>query len=184
MKNKILAKSVGAAVITIMAAGSTYATTVDFANSAGNFSSYAEDGYSFSPARLVKGNCLAGACLALNGNETTVMTFAGGAFTLDSLSFALQGKPSVLAIFDTNDSTKSISFSLPASSKGIAYYSVAFGGLFANVTSITLTEKACGNVRIDNIEAVSQVPLPGTGWLLGSGLIGLAGLHRRRKTAQ
>ena len=184
MKKRTLPRSVGAVAIALMAAGNSYAATVDFANAAGNYSSYTEDGYSFNPARLVKGNCLAGACLALNGNETTVMTFAGGAFTLDSLSFALQGKPSVLAIFDTNDATKRISFALPASSKGIAYYSVSFGSLFANVTSITFAEKACGNVRIDNIEAVSQVPLPGTGWLLGSGLIGLASLHRKRKAAR
>jgi len=54
---------------------------------------------------------------------------------------------------------------------------------FDTVTSEWVTETgACLDGQIDGIylASISNVPIPGAVWLLGSGLIGLVGLRRRR----
>ena len=191
MKN-IVAKLTAAAALALAATGSAYAATIDFGAAAGNFSLYAEDGYSFGPARIVNGNCVSGACLALNRLETTVMTFSGGAFTLDSVSFDLQGALSLLSVFDTDDKSKAAIFWVPFNPRH-SYLTVAFGDLFTDVTSVSFTLYGFGNVRIDNVNAVGfsvggngtgtvdPVLVPAAGWLMSSGLLGLIGFFQQRK---
>lgn len=57
----------------------------------------------------------------------------------------------------------------------------------AYVTSFTLTAKGSGTAfRVGSLSVVAQpvapeVPVPAAAWLMGSGLVGLAGLARRRR---
>lgn len=190
----ILPRLLSALAFTVIVVGKTQAATIDFGNAAGNFPTYSEDGYSFTTARLVNGNCLTGACLALNKQEKSVMTFSGGAFTLESISFQPQGAFSALAVFDTNHQSNAAL--LWISNAHNSYQTISFGNAFANVTSITFAAYGVGNLRIDNINTitatnhhngpgcpVNEVPVPAAGWLLGSSLIGLAGWARKRKIA-
>jgi hypothetical protein len=177
-------KLAGVLAIAVLAVNIANASTIDFGSGSGD-DPYVEDGFSFNPSRLVNGNCDPDKpCLALNDNETTVMTFAGGAFTLQSVHFTLlgTGTGNTLTIFETGDVSNKVIFSTPPLDHN-TYYTEAFGSQFAGVTSITFATYEGGNVRLDNLEAVAAVPLPAAGWLLGSGLLGLAGLCRKRKTA-
>lgn len=59
----------------------------------------------------------------------------------------------------------------------------ANGGIYgnsANFSSLTLATN--GNLTY-SLEGVSPVPLPAAAWLMGAGLMGLAGVMRRRKAA-
>lgn len=181
MKRENLVRFAGAMALSMLAFNSANATTIDFGTGSGS-SPYVEDGYSFNSSRIVSGNCdPINSCLALNNNETTVMTFAGGAFTLESLHFTLLGKGAnnTLTVFETGNASNAFSFSTPAYTHN-TYYTALFGNQFAGVSSITFATNSGGNVRIGGVEAV---PLPAAAWLLGSGLLGLIGLGRKRKVA-
>lgn len=55
---------------------------------------------------------------------------------------------------------------------------------FSNsLNTATLTLASSGVLTYDLQPAVSAVPLPAAAWLMGSGLVGLAGMFRRRKAA-
>lgn len=181
MKKASLAKLSAAIVATLLAANIVSAATIDFGSGTGT-NPYVEDGFSFTPSRLVNGNCdPAGPCLGLNNNQTAVMTFAGGAFTLQSVHFSLLGNGSsnTLTVYETGNVSNAISFSASAYTHN-TYYTELFTNQFLGVTSITFASSNGGNVRIDNVEA-SAVPLPAAGWLLSSGLVGLIGLSRKRR---
>jgi hypothetical protein len=63
----------------------------------------------------------------------------------------------------------------------IGYTFSSSGPLFAG---ITISNEDLGGIGIDDLRisnAVSSVPIPGAVWLLGSGLLGLAGWRRFRK---
>ena len=151
------------------------AATVDFGTSAGNLASYGEDGFTFAPARLVNGNCLDGACLALNTNETTTLTFGGSAFTLETFSFSLLGRPAELTV--TGDNGASAVFT--TDEYGFNTYNTAvLGPLFAGVTSIVFADTGTGNIRIDDVVLsgdIAPAPLPATGLLMLAGLGAFAG---------
>lgn len=180
MKKAGLVKFSSAMAVALMAASLANAGTIDFGSGTGT-NPYVEDGFSFTPNRIVNGNCdPAGPCLGLNNNQTAVMTFAGGAFTLQSIHFSLLGNGSsnTLTVFETGNALNTISFSVYAYTHN-TYYTELFASQFAGVSSITFASSAGGNVRIDNVEA-SAVPLPATGFLLSSCLMGLIGLSRKR----
>ncbi|MFT3930122.1 MAG: hypothetical protein QM709_07470 [Spongiibacteraceae bacterium] len=180
VKKISLAISSGVIATTLLIANAASASTIDFSSGAGT-NPYVEDGFSFTPNRIVNGNCEpAGPCLGLNNNQTAVMTFAGGLFTLQSIHFSLLGNGSsnTLTVFETGNASNAISFSASAYTHN-TYYTELFADTFFGVTSITFASSSGGNVRIDNVEA-SAVPLPATGWLLSSGLMGMVSLARRR----
>ena len=194
---KILAQSLMTAFLavgtfTIVAPQASAATIIDFGTGIGT-DPYVEDGFSFDPSRLVNGNCSPAApCLALNDNETTVMTFAAGLFDLLSLGFNLigQGTPNILTVFETADPTNTISFSVADFANNV-YHTANFGTQFLNVLSITFLTPEGGNVRIDNVladcdvgcdnQSTPEIPLPAAFPLLIGGLGGLAWLSRSRK---
>lgn len=56
-------------------------------------------------------------------------------------------------------------------------------GFSNSLNTATLTLASSGVLTYDLQPAVSAVPLPAAAWLMGSGLVGLAGMFRRRKAA-
>jgi hypothetical protein len=162
------------------------ATIVDFGTSAGNLAAHSEDGYTFAHARLVDGNCLDGACLALNTNETTTLTFGGLAFTLEGFSFKLLGRPAELTVTGNNGASAVFNTGENGSK---SYVTAELGALFTGVTSILFADTGAGNFRIDNVvlsadivpsaDVVAPVPLPATGLMLLSGL-GVLTVARKR----
>jgi hypothetical protein len=77
----------------------------------------------------------------------------------------------------TDDSTANISLEIA--------YDGEFFGIYHNdmplIKSIALDATGDGAWGIDTIEYGSPVPIPEALWLLGSGLLGLIGLRRRRR---
>jgi hypothetical protein len=169
------------AVVTGIGGAASAATIVDFGS--GHADPYAQDGFSFDPARIVNGNCLSsGGCLALNDNETTSVSYslAPGSFTLGGLSFNLLGKGTDNALTITGSNGTSRTYGVADFAKN-TYHSLVFGDEFANVSSVLFSTAGGGNVRIDDV-ALSPVPLPPAALLLLSGL-GVVGFVRRRAPA-
>lgn len=180
---KNLVKFLGMIVVGLAAANAN-AAVIDFGSGTGT-NPYVEDEFSFTPNRIVNGNCdPVGPCLGLSGSQTAVMTFAGGAFTLESVHFSLlgNGANNTLTVFETGNALNAISFSTSTYTHN-TYYTELFANKFLGVSSITFAHSGGGNVRIDNVEA-SAVPLPSAAWLLSSGVIGLVSLSRKRKFAE
>lgn len=175
------------ALLAICGATAASAATLSFDGaSAGGAASYTDQGFTFTPVRIVNGNCgAANPCLALNDNETTTITrVGGGTFSLTSLWFQLLGQGTNNTLTVTS-SVPAWVVDLPESSyphnNG---FTIDFASVFANVTSITFTTASNGgNVRIDDLVLVpSQVPVPAAAGMLALALGGL-GLAGRRKKA-
>jgi hypothetical protein len=172
----------GAAMLVATAAASTAtAATIDFGTQSGDMASYTEDGFDFAPARLVSGNCVDEACLALNTNETTTLTFGGSPFTFESFSFNLLGRPSELTVTGSNGATAVFT----TGEYGFNTYNTAtLGTQFEDVTSLIFAATGTGNVRIDNVVLssvdVAPVPLPAAGLMLLAGIGALAAVRRRQ----
>ena len=158
------------------------ALTVSFGGA--NVDPYIENGFSIDVARIVNGNCNVAPCMALNTNETSVLTrVGGGIFSLTSFWFQLLGRPTTLTVsafsgMNLLDTVNLSSASFPHNKGQV------FNHLFDNVTSISFQDTGRGNVRIDDLTlstSVSAVPLPAAFPMLMAGLAGLGVLGRRRK---
>lgn len=174
------------ALLAIGAATAASAATLSFDGAfTGNAASYTDQGFTFTPVRIVNGNCgVANPCLALNDNETTTITrVGGGTFSLMTLWFQLLGQGTNNTLTVTSSILGSV-IDLPES----AYphnngFTINFASLI-DVTSVTFTTASNGgNVRIDDLVLVpSQVPVPAAAGMLALALGGL-GLAGRRKKA-
>lgn len=151
------------------------AATISFDQA--NTTPYLEDGFQVDDARLNNGNCLAGSCMGLNTNETSILTrTGGGAFSVSSIWFDLVSRPAGLTVTSFNGATQIESIILTATDGPV------FSHLFTNITSLVFHNSGTGNVRVDDI-VVSAVPIPATLPLFGAALAGLA-VMRRRRSAQ
>lgn len=162
------------------------AATIDFGSGSGD-DPYVEDGFSFNPDRIQNGNCIVQPCIALNNNETTVMTYITGLFNLISINFQLlgSGTGNTLQVFETTNIANTISLSTPPYLHN-EYYFYDFGSQFLSVSSITFKSLNGGNVRIDNLEATAKlnntvVPIPAALPMLLGGIGGMTWLSRRQK---
>ncbi|WP_210527730.1 VPLPA-CTERM sorting domain-containing protein [Rubellimicrobium arenae] len=175
MKTLVLAAGTSLA---LMATAAT-AATVDFTG-AGNQGggSYTEDGFQFDDVRIVSGNCPGDApCGALNPNETSTLTSVmGSVFDLTSLAVTIVGNsPAVLEL-----TTDFGSFQIDTD----GVFDFASNALFQGISFLTfdnVTDK--GNIRFDNIEIAegpAPIPLPAGAVLLGTALVGLGAVRRRR----
>ncbi|QIE56852.1 VPLPA-CTERM sorting domain-containing protein [Pikeienuella piscinae] len=153
---------------------------------------YVEAGFAFDDARIVNGNCMKGACAALNKKERMVMTLeSGDRFDLNQISFSFLGGSSTKTgkagntLTLTADNAATISFSIADFGKK-RFHTVAFDdGFFAGVRSLVFTSSNGGNVRLDAFAAAASapmpsVPLPASAWLLLGALGGLGFMRRRR----
>ncbi len=140
--------------------------------------------FQIDDARITNGNCNVLDCLALNKNETSILTRVdGAAFTLTSIWFQLLGNTADLKITGSNI-LASVTLSSPPLNNNFAYTAI-FGGNFANVTSVIFSNIGKGNIRIDDITIVdvAAVPLPaGAGLLIAA--LGSLGVMRRRRAAK
>ena len=99
------------------------------------------------------------------GNDLTVYSFGPGASTV--------------SIFDGTDWT--LLGSIPGTSPGnIVTTDWNFGGI--DNVSLVRIDKSSGTMGkfFDAFEGHHPVPIPGAVWLLGSGLVGLIGIRRRK----
>lgn len=178
-------KKISAAVVFLISLSAltvpSSAVTVSFEGANGD--PYIESGFSFEDARISGGNCLVDHCMALNKNETSILSrVGGGLFSLNSFWFQTLGKPATLTIksFNGINLIEQIDLVYPHNNGG-----QIFNHLFDNVTSISFHDSGRGNVRIDDLNLstpiVSTVPVPAALPLLASGIAGLGFLGRRRR---
>lgn len=190
----MLTKSIFTAMVSIalaMLATPSQATTVSFGGP--NVDPYIENGFSIDVARIVNGDCSAKPCMALNTNETSILTrVGGGLFSLNSFWFQLLGNSAALTVTAFNGLTQVEQFLLPSRIFSHNNGGQVYSHLFANVTSVSFDNSGKGNVRIDDLNLItpsagdpppSAVPLPAALPLLMTSLVGLGVLgHRRNKT--
>ena len=166
-----------------LAGGAASAAVVNFnSQSPGVQTSYVDSGFVFDSVRLVNGNCLSGACLALNNNETTTITAQnGGPFTLTSFWFQLLGNGRVNTLTVTADGVAFLfAESAYPHNNGGQFVDLSGNPAFQNITSLVFSTFGGGNVRIDDLN-LTPVPLPGALPLMLSALAGGGLLTRRRK---
>jgi len=150
----------------------------------GTINNYVENGFQIDIARIINGQCATDPCLAINPNETTILSkIGGGSFTLDSFYFYLAGMPPILTVTPYSGITALTAIVLDtanyAKNTGLTYSTP-----IANITSIVFENTGTGNIRVDDINA-SSTPLPGALPLFATGLgvFGLLGWRRKRKNA-
>ncbi|NOX10125.1 MAG: PEP-CTERM sorting domain-containing protein [Gammaproteobacteria bacterium] len=133
-----------------------------------------------------------GRCVDLDGSSNQAGTFSTKqTFNLSpgtyELSFALSGNQRNSSL-DVVDVSMSSLFSTQISKNGFDPYELFSFIITVNSptsTGITFTHQGVDNLgmMLDDVQLVSTVPVPGAVWLLGSGLITLFGLSRRRGCA-
>lgn len=183
MNKSFLLASVFAATLAIQVLPG-HALTVGFDGA--NVDPYIENGFQFDIARIVNGNCNVKPCMALNTNETSILTrVGGGVFSLSSFWFQILGKPATLTVksysgvnlLETVALTEAV---YPHNNGG-----QVFTHLFDNITSISFHDSGKGNLRIDDLTVstptVNSVPLPAAFPLLMAGLAAMGFVGRRRK---
>lgn len=189
----VLRRSALAALLTLSAgAGSAYGATLTFDGSTSG--PYVEDGFLVSDARIVSGNCESASgdpCLALNDNETSVVTSTGGdAFSIASFWFQLlgEGTDNTLTVTSSAGGTLDLSVSDYGFNDGGQVFDFTslpdFGTLWSSLSSLTFTSSGGGNVRVDDITVsgdVAPVPLPAAaaGLLAALGLLGAVRARRK-----
>ncbi|MFA9231949.1 MAG: VPLPA-CTERM sorting domain-containing protein [Microgenomates group bacterium] len=181
--NTILKTTLVCASFAVLAPSLASALTIDF-NGTSSGTPLVMGAYQIDDARIVNGNCNVLDCLALNKNETSILTRVdGAAFTLTSIWFQLLGNPADLLITGSNIGS-SVTLSSPPLIKNTPYNHL-FDGTFANVTSVIFSNIGKGNIRIDDIvlgDNPTTVPLPaGAGLLIAA--LGSLGVMRRRRAA-
>jgi len=119
--------------------------------------------------------------LSLDGATYTFSLVSGGTFDLLGLDIESPvGTGSDWAAFGTFDviGSDGASVTLNATSFGTQ----SFGTTFTGLTSFTLEYDISAQATFDNIN-FTAVPVPAAAWLFGSGLLGLIGISRRKKSA-
>lgn len=183
MNPKYTTKTLFAAATLAVLPFAAPAATVNFDGApAGVVSPLIVGDFEFTTPRIVNGNCgVDNPCLALNDNETTIMTLvSGGLFSLTSMWFQLLGKGTDNTLIITADTGATATFpetDYPHNNG----FTIDFAGLFDNVSSITFSTVNGGNVRIDDLDATpAPVPVPAAIWMLLAGMGGIAAVRRKR----
>jgi hypothetical protein len=120
-----------------------------------------------------------------NGSNgvTRLTQIGGGAFTLSSIdldSFFTVPPVSSVTFTATLLGGGTTSQTFTTDSIFASLQTFIFGSAFANVTQVEWTNGPTSH-SFDNI-VVSAVPVPGAVWLMGSSLLGLVGLARRKSS--
>lgn len=182
----------GAIFASCLAAGSAFGATLTFDGP--NVDPYVEDGFVVDEARIVSGNCESTSgdpCLALNDNETSVVTTVDSStFTASSFWFQLLGigTDNTLTVSSSSGGLLDLPVSEFGFNDGGQFFDLSalpdFETFWTGITSLTFASSDGGNVRIDDISVtgdVAPIPLPAAafGLLAALGLLGAAGARRR-----
>ncbi len=160
---------------------SGYSSTVDgitaSVTASGNHLGY----YVLAPG-LGHTGCHFGVCSASIQNTESVTVAFSQAVSITSLKIAAWDKADTISLTASNGNS-SILNNGPIFAKVGTFNLSALG----NLTSLTITGASFTSVfslREISVTPVSSVPVPGAAWLMGSGLLGLAGWARRRQTGR
>jgi hypothetical protein len=137
---------------------------------------------SFATAGAQLDGMYTGSTALFNDNwegQTILTRVGGGTFNLNSIDLAELYPADVQ--FDVaftgllaNGSTVSKTFTLDGA---LGAQSFSFGSDFSNLASVSWSQSADFH-QFDNVNA-TPTPIPAAAWLLGSGIMGLAGIRRR-----
>jgi hypothetical protein len=186
------------AVLTLLSFN-VHAVTIDFeslVNGINPGTTYTESGFTISATSLIAVSASSaeyhGSPALRNGIQsntpnTTLTVSGGGTFNLTSIDLAEVGS--------NNMYIATINFTGHQQDGGMVHQSFTLDGIyttgnpfetllftnFNNLTSLTWDNRSPYH-QFDNIVA-SVVPLPAAVWLFGSGLLGILGITRRRRSA-
>ena len=181
--------------VLVLLSFNAHAVTIDFqslehidALEAFHGTSYSEDGFTITATSLysfgTQHPSYRGSTTLRNGNQGTSTTLAatgGGAFNLTSIDLGEVDTGMATVNFTgylSGGGTVTQSFTLDGNfSTGSGLETFTFNG-FKNITSVVWDTESPFH-QFDDIE-VEPVPLPAAAWLFLSGLLGLAGLSRKR----
>lgn len=205
MNSKYIALT--AALLFSAIAPSAFSVTIGFENSTPvgvdtfNQSTYAESGYTFnlgllngfispsSPDASLYGPASNSEFLSICGCSGTVASIQrtdGQLFSLDSIDIgngSLGNAP--ISIVGTRGDLTTFTYNYSFTDSQWHTLSFLQSSDFSSLMSVAISGVSGGgisSIALDNIN-VSQVPVPATAWLFGSGLMGFASLTRKRKTA-
>jgi len=162
-----------------------HAATVDFDGLSGGIATALGNDLVADDLRIVNGSCADLECMALNMNEGTEITSLTGPFTIESFWFQLLGSKSELTVTSSKSGSETFTVADYGSNNGGQTFSLVGNALFQDIDWIFFedTSSNAGNIRIDDLEVLTPVPLPAGGLLLLSGFAIAAGYKRRNKAS-
>jgi hypothetical protein len=173
-----------------VANGVMAASTVTFGGLGGNngdaFSSYSEAGFnvSYNSGSVLVGQSVGNALPSLFGESagSILVTASAGLFSFDSIDLAgNNGDYTYTIVGKTGGLSGTTAFTLMNTLTGDGSFST-IGGNASLIDTLLVSVTPTGTTfNIDNIGVTATVvPVPAAVWLFGSGLLGLAGIVRKR----
>ena len=172
---------IGSTAALILSAGivSAATITVDFDSGAKVGATYVESGFTFSSdtGTASTATCDGSSCLQFGNNEIITVTYAGGAFTVDSFDFNGPGNGGQIDVAGGgNSETMTEMFTGNTLSPAILTQT------YMDIFSFTFQNNGSGSGRVDNIGfSIATVPVPASGLLVLTGIGALMAKRRKKK---
>lgn len=146
-----------------------------------------QDGFTIAPFQTTNASSCptpGNNCLVVNDGRSSVLTYSGGPFDLSSFAFNLAGGSDSNALVMTasyaGGGASTHVFDLASGFDRNTAYTLPL--YLTNILSLAFSHSGSATARVDDINvAPAAVPLPATGLLLGSVLLGLGAVGRRRR---
>lgn len=114
--------------------------------------------------------------------DSNLIPFSLQSFDAGLIFSSLSGNLDIVGnLFAGGTVASSLAISNVGSTSG-AFQNFSFDNSWTNLTSLDITLSSGNFLSIDNVQ-LNAVPIPAAVWLFASGLIGLIGIFRQKKTA-